>query len=93
MIINNKNKIFIEKVKVLHGDKFDFYLPNKNICIEYNGIQHYESVIRFGGEKIFRIQQIKDKIKSDFCNTNDIKLEIIKYSDKLENKLNTLIKL
>ena len=47
---------------------FDFYLPEENILIEYQGIQHY-SVQRFGGMPLekaitnFEEQQIKDKIK------------------------------
>ena len=30
---------------------FDFYLPNYNTCIEYQGKQHYESIEYFGGEE------------------------------------------
>jgi len=30
---------------------FDFYLPNYNICIEFNGIQHHEPISFFGGIK------------------------------------------
>lgn len=32
---------------------FDFYIPNKNIIIEYDGKQHYEPNPYFGGEKGF----------------------------------------
>lgn len=32
---------------------FDFYLPDSNVCIEYQGIQHYKPVDAFGGEKEF----------------------------------------
>jgi len=28
---------------------FDFYLPNENICIEYDGIQHFKPIDYFGG--------------------------------------------
>lgn len=28
----------------------DFYIPSLNLAIEYNGIQHYKPVERFGGE-------------------------------------------
>jgi len=35
-------------IKVL---RFDFYCPNENLCIEYDGKQHYQSVDYFGGEE------------------------------------------
>ena len=38
---------------------FDFYLPNNNICIEYNGKQHYEINNFFGGEESFTKQIIR----------------------------------
>ena len=60
---------------------FDFYLPDYNTCIEVQGIQHYESVKYFGGEKAFINQQIRDQIKHDYCNKNNIKLIEIPYWD------------
>jgi Fe-S cluster assembly iron-binding protein IscA len=60
---------------------FDFYIPNYNICIEYQGIQHYEPVIFFGGEKQFKLQQKLDQIKKNYCNNNNIKLIEIPYWD------------
>jgi hypothetical protein len=60
---------------------FDFYLPEYNTCIEYNGIQHYKPIDKFGGEESFIIQQKSDKIKKDFCYINSINLIIIKFDD------------
>jgi hypothetical protein len=66
--------------------RFDFYLPDKNLIIEYDGIQHYEPV-NFGGctkeqaEENFKNQQIRDKIKNEYCNENNINLLRIKYTD------------
>jgi DNA-directed RNA polymerase subunit RPC12/RpoP len=70
---------------------FDFYLPDYNTCIEYNGIQHYKPVKRFGGEYIFVEQQTKDNIKISYCITNNINLEIIKYSENIVTSLNNLL--
>ena len=53
---------------------FDFYLPENNICIEYDGEQHYVSIACFGGEKYLKDVKNKDKIKNDFCKKNKIKL-------------------
>lgn len=49
--------------------RFDFYLPDANIYIEFNGIQHYHPVDAFGGEKSLiktvRNDRIKKKIVKD----------------------------
>lgn len=68
--------------------RFDFYLPEYNMCIEYNGIQHYEPVKRFGGDERFEINLVKDNIKDEYCKSNNIKLLKIKYNDSnIEEKI------
>lgn len=66
---------------------FDFYLPDYNTCIEFNGIQHYKPKEYFGGEDGFKNQQKKDKIKSQYCKEKNITLLIIKYNEKIDKKL------
>jgi hypothetical protein len=67
---------------------FDFYLPDYNVCIEYNGVQHYEYRKFFHRTKDALItQQLKDKIKKEYCDINDINLLIIKYDENVLNKL------
>lgn len=61
---------------------FDFYLPDHNICIEYDGIQHFEPVDAFGGNKSFEITKAHDAIKTKWCIQNEIHLLRIKYTDK-----------
>ena len=82
--------------------RFDFYLPDYNLCIEYNGKQHYETVnfdgdysengIRQAKENL-KEQIIKDNIKRDFCKQNNIKLLTITYHDKnhIEKILNRTV--
>ena len=60
---------------------FDFYLHDYDICIEYDGIQHFEPVEYFGGEKTFKKQQINDLIKDQYCDDNNIKLIRINYKE------------
>lgn len=66
---------------------FDFYLPDFNICIEFNGIQHYKVVEHFGGVQGFNSRKINDKIKREYCLLNNIPLIIIKYNDNVGDKL------
>ena len=66
---------------------FDFYLPELNTCIEYNGKQHYMPIERFGGEERFAVQIKHDEIKREYCKKNDIKLIEIKYTIKTYEKI------
>lgn len=70
---------------------FDFYLQEYNVCIEYQGEQHYRPVDYFGGEEKFKIQQKHDQIKRDYCKKNNIKLLEIRYDEDIEEKLNNFL--
>lgn len=66
---------------------FDFYLPDYKICIEYDGLQHFKPIDYFGGEKTLQIMKSHDKIKTNFCLENNIKLLRIKYNENILEKL------
>lgn len=68
--------------------RFDFYLPEYNSCIEYDGEHHYVAIECFGGEERFKQQQENDQIKNDFCLINNINLIRISYKDynKIDQK-------
>ena len=70
-----------EDLKYKDKLRFDFFLPKYNICIEYQGKQHYEAIEYFGGEKTFKEIQIRDDIKREWCKKNNIKLIEISYQD------------
>jgi len=55
---------------------YDFYLPNYNLCIEFDGPQHFEPKY---GEKQFRITKLHDAMKDWYCRWNDIDLLRIPY--------------
>jgi len=67
---------------------FDFYLPDYNTLIEYNGSQHFIMSEGWGGEEKLKLVQLRDKIKFDYCKDNNIKLLRIKYNENIEDKLN-----
>lgn len=60
---------------------FDFYLPDYNTIIEYDGKQHFEKNDYWGGECALRIVQHHDRIKNDYCSSNNIHLIRIPYWD------------
>lgn len=65
--------------------RFDFAIVNQintPLClIEFDGKQHFEPIDYFGGEKAFKLNQKRDKIKTDYCLTNNIPLIRIPYWD------------
>jgi hypothetical protein len=63
--------------------RFDAYIvkDGEEICIEFDGIQHYEPVERFGGEEGFIITQENDRAKNEYCKNNGIRLIRIPYWD------------
>lgn len=59
---------------------FDFYLPNYNTCIEFDGIQHFQPIEFFGGEDEFNRLKINDSIKTEYCKLNNINLIRLPYT-------------
>lgn len=63
--------------------RFDFLIFDENgniqlIC-EFDGIQHFEPVERFGGKEGFEETKIRDSIKNEFCKDKEIPLVRIPY--------------
>lgn len=82
--LENNNIDFIQEYKFENcrykrSLPFDFYIKDYNLCIEYDGGQHYKPISYFGGKKTFRNTQIRDKIKNKFCEDNGINLLRIPY--------------
>ncbi len=65
----------------LPNKKFDFFLPEFNSIIEYDGIQHFKAVDFFGGEQGFKDTQRRDIEKNQYCLDHHIKLFRIPYTD------------
>jgi very-short-patch-repair endonuclease len=84
-LINNKIKFIKNKkfndCKYKSQLPFDFYLDEYNICIEYDGIQHFKIIKYFGNENDFIKLKIRDSIKTEYCKKNNIILLRIKYTD------------
>lgn len=93
------NKIYFETDKKFESCKnkkqlpFDFFIPSLKICIEYDGIQHFEAVEMFGGQEKLKYQKKLDKIKDNWCIKNRINLLRIGYKDfnNIENILSNFL--
>ena len=89
----NEQKINFEHQKKFNDCKhinelvFDFFIPDKNLCIEFNGEQHYKVSEYFGGLESFKITKLSDNIKKVYCKNNNIDFKIITYKDNIKKKL------
>lgn len=72
---------------------FDFYVQKYNLCIEYDGIQHFEP-IDFAGigedwaKNKFDYLKQHDDIKNQYCKDNNIYLLRIPYYKDVKTELN-----
>ena len=76
--------------KYVNKLSFDFYLPEHNTCIEFDGQQHFKPIKWFGGEEGFILNVKRDECKNNWCIENNVKLLRIKYNqiDKIPSILN-----
>ena len=58
----------------LNFQSLDFYLPEYNIAIECQGLQHFEPIEYFGGEDKFNYIKELDNKKKKLCEKNGVKL-------------------
>jgi very-short-patch-repair endonuclease/Zn finger protein HypA/HybF involved in hydrogenase expression len=78
-----EQKIFND-CKNIRGLPFDFYIPEYNLLIEFDGMHHFKP-ITYGGcskEKALEnliLQKERDKIKNEYARHNNIKLLRIPY--------------
>lgn len=67
--------------------RYDFYLPDYNTCIEYDGFTHFIANGGWNTEENLAGIQYRDNIKNKFCKDNNIRLVRIPYTDF--NKIDT----
>lgn len=94
-----EQKINFKKQKTFNNCKFkrqlyfDFYLPDYNLCIEFDGEQHYHPIEHFGGENTLFENKKRDEFKNNFCFKHNISLERIKYDENIIDRLKKIKKI
>lgn len=78
--INFKRQVTFNNLKNKSNLYYDFYLPEHNLFIEYDGIQHYKSIPFFGGKNALIENRKRDQIKIMYAINNGYKLTKISYS-------------
>lgn len=60
--------------------RYDFYIPSKNLLVEYNGVQHYEyNSFFFNNHHGFLVQKHHDWLKRKYARDHGIRLLTIPY--------------
>lgn len=75
-----REKTFSDMKQHGHNLRLDFFIPDQNIAIEFNGLEHYEQVEFFQKTRYdFLKRQEYDRYKISYCLAHNIKLYIIPY--------------
>lgn len=82
-ILEEKNISFIQEYQLPNSrQRLDFFLPDYNLGIEYNGKQHYEYIEFFHkNEEGFKKCKERDIRKQNICKENNINLLNISYEE------------
>lgn len=67
----------------LEGLELDIFLPSQQLAIEYQGIQHFQSIEAWGGQEALENVKRRDLRKAQLCRKNGIKLLYVNYDDLL----------
>lgn len=72
--------------------KFDFVLPNRRLCLEIQGEQHYTyNSFFFASKSEWMAAQRNDRLKEEWCQNNNIRLVLLPY-DKDNDEWEKLIR-
>jgi very-short-patch-repair endonuclease len=85
--INYSNEYSYEDCKYINNLKFDFYLPDLNLLIEYDGRQHSAPNDYFGGIESYELTKKRDCIKDTYALKNGIKLIRISHEDNISEEI------
>ena len=75
--------------------RFDFYLPDYNCCIEFDGIQHFKysnSGKSWNTKENYEDLIYRDELKNNWCKNNGIKLIRIPYTQQSKLSPDFLLK-
>lgn len=72
--------------------RFDFYLPDYNIIIEFDGAQHFNESFGYLSHLSLEERQSRDKQKNLYCKENNLKMIRIPYTMLGKITINDIIK-
>ena len=84
--LDEKGLKYVSKYKAdwLQQQHLDFYLPDLNIGIECQGIQHFKPVEFFGGDEQLKRQIELDEKKKRLCEENNVEIIYLSSFDEID---------
>ena len=71
----------------LGRQRFDAYIQEKKVAIEYNGAQHYQPVNLFGGEAGLAATQARDQQKLHLAEQHGVEIVVFSHDETLSDEL------
>jgi hypothetical protein len=71
----------------LGRQRFDGFIPEYSIALEYNGEQHYQPVSVFGGDAGLAATQARDRRKLALAAENGVEVVIFRFDETLSEEL------
>ena len=87
----NEQILFQYSPDWISPQRFDIYIPEYNIAIEYDGIQHFKAQKLFGGEEQLEYQKSLDCKKEIKCKQNNCILYRIPYNHSTEDIIDLIL--
>lgn len=82
---------FLDKKKPKGRFRMDYYLPNHNLCVEFDGEQHFRPSFTNRWESVDIVQK-RDKLKEKLCLDHGIKTIRFRYDEQITESY-TLMKI
>lgn len=62
--------------------RFDFFIPENKMCIEFDGAQHFRACVKFDadGKDSLEARVYRDELKNQYCINKNFKMVRIRYS-------------
>lgn len=76
----------------LGRQRYDAYIPELHLAIEYQGLQHYKPVDYFGGEEGYIKTKKRDEYKKIISNINETTIEYIRYDEDVDKRIEEIVK-
>lgn len=73
--------------------RFDFYIPDYGMLIEFHGGQHYKPVELFGGEESFKTSLARDRKKKELAKEKGLYLVVLNYQMMKDKRIERFMEL
>jgi len=71
----------------LGQQRFDAYIPDLLLAVEYQGRQHFEPVEFFGGEEALQAAVARDALKLRLAEANGVRVEYIRFDEDIHTRV------